>query len=492
MNRDTKSPDALPASSSLRRSAPKPLTTSSINALKADTMLADGAIRPGAGSLKIRKRSTAGGVICEWLFEWSRDGKTVRHSMSRYASAESPGGLTLSQARAEAARLQAIVKAGGDPIAKRDAERHATRSKANTAKIELQHASEKNLSALLATYICSLQLRGKPVSAYDAENIFSNHISKPFPEIASLPAADVLPQHFTKILARLVGPNVEQKKGRTALKLRSYAAAAFKMALGASIDPMAPSSAKEFGLTINPVAAIPATSMAAVFNRAGHRVLSADELRHFWCYVQSLDAVLPRLVLSLQMATCGQRIQQLLRLTHDDVKKQTVELYDPKGKRLQPRLHVLPLLPEVLEVVNELRRINPPTEELGAKTPLFSSRDSVVALESISIAVQQISDAMVAKQLAVSPFQARDIRRTVETVLAETLMVSKDTRAQLLSHGLSGVQDRHYDKGAHLAAKAQAMRLWNDHIADLCIGTCTATAQHAAHDINTDSLNLEP
>jgi len=156
----------------------------------------------------------------------------------------------------------------------------------------------------LAAYISSLKLRGKTVSACDAENTFSNHISKPFPEIASLPAAEVLPQHFTKILARLVGLNVEPKKGRTALKLRSYAAAAFKTALGASIDPMAPTSAKEFGLTMNPVAAIPATSMAAVFNRAGHRVISAEELRHFWCYVHSLDMVMPCLLLSLLMTTC--------------------------------------------------------------------------------------------------------------------------------------------------------------------------------------------
>jgi hypothetical protein len=35
---------------------------------------------------------------------------------------------------------------------------------------------------------------------------------------------------------------------------------------------------------------------------------------------------------------------------------------------------------------------------------------------------------------------------------------------------LSGVQDRHYDKGAHLVAKTTAMRVWNDFVADLCIG----------------------
>ena len=42
-------------------------------------------------------------------------------------------------------------------------------------------------------------------------------------------------------------------------------------------------------------------------------------------------------------------------------------------------------------------------------------------------------------------FNVRDIRRTVETMLAG-LGISKDTRAQLLSHGISGVQAAHYDQ----------------------------------------------
>ena len=70
------------------------------------------------------------------------------------------------------------------------------------------------------------------------------------------------------------------------------------------------------------------------------------------------------------------------------------------------------------------------------------------------------------------PFRAGDIRRTVETMLAaEPLRVSKDDRAQLLSHGISGVQDRNYDTGPHLFAKTEAMRLWNDFVANLCIGS---------------------
>lgn len=470
MNRDINIGDASDGNQSLRRSAPKPLTTAAINAIKPGKLLADGAIRPGFGSLKVRKRAIASGTVCEWIFEWSRGGKTVRQTIGRYSASESPGSFTLAQARAEAGRLQAVIKTGNDPLAQREAERHAARARVETEKSQRKTANEKSLAALLKAYVENLRVKKKTKSAYDAENIFSNHIVKPFPEIASLPAADVTPEHFSKILGRLVSPDVALKKGRTALKLRSYAGAAYKMSQGASLDPMATSSAHEFGVTINPVAAVPVTRMAAAFNKVGERALSKAELVAYLGYVAALDHSLPKLALQLQIATCGQRMQQLLRIRHSDVNGSILTIYDPKGKRLTPRVHLLPIIPEVDEILVALRLMNPPAKELGQDTPLFYSRRSLVALDSISGDVLKISKAMLANNLTQHPFRAGDIRRTVETMLSENLLISKDTRAQLLSHGISGVQDRNYDKGSHLKSKTDAMRKWNDFVATLCIG----------------------
>ena len=470
MNRDKNLDIVEIEKTQIRRSAPIPLTTAAINSLKPGKLLADGAIRPGFGSLKVRKRVTAGGIVSEWLFEWSRDGKTVRQSLGRYSVSEHAGHFTLTQARAEAARLQTIIKSGNDPLSQRDAERRATRDRIAAEEARSKIANEKSLAALLAAYVENLRIKNKSKSAYDAENIFANHILKPFPEIALLPAAEVTPEHFSKILARLVRPDVEIKKGRTALKLRSYAGAAYKMSQGASLDPMATSSAHEFGVKINPVAAIPVTNMAAVFNRVGERALNEEELVAYLGYVAAMEHGLPKLALLLQIATCGQRMQQLLRLTYADFNSTTLTLYDPKGKRLKPRVHILPIEPEVEEILATLSLMNPPTKELAQNTPLFYSRNSLVALDSISSYVLQISDALLAQNLIQQSFRAGDIRRTVETMLSETLQISKDTRAQLLSHGLSGVQDRNYDKGTHLPAKTEAMRRWNDFVADLCIG----------------------
>lgn len=454
MNRDTKP---------LRRQAPKPLTTTAIAGLKAGKMLADGAIRPGSGSLKVRKRITAGGVVTEWVFEWHRQEKTVRQSLGRYAVAEAPNCLTLTQARAEAGRLQALIKTGGDPVAEREIEREGVRVRQAAEVAVVREAKDKTLSALLDAYVTSLKAKKKVESAYDAENMFANHVTKPFPDLASLPASAVVPQHIARILVRLVGPAVEKKKGRTALKLRSYMAAAFKLALGASVDPMAPASASGFGLTINPASAVPATSMAAVFNRSGERALSPDEFRHYLAHLVAVPSPLPRLALQLQVASAGQRLQQLLRLTGVDINGSTLTLYDPKGRRTQPRPHVLPLIPEIEEVLGAVKE---QTEYKGGL--VFINGKAAMAPETVSGVVRSISDTMISEKQTATPFRGGDIRRTIETMLAETLHISKDVRAQLLSHGLSGVQDKHYDKGVHLPAKTAALRAWNDYVAELC------------------------
>ena len=68
-----------------------------------------------------------------------------------------------------------------------------------------------------------------------------------------------------------------------------------------------------------------------------------------------------------------------------------------------------------------------------------------------------------------APFQLRDIRRTCETMLA-ALKVSKDVRSHLLSHGLGGVQNQHYDHHTYWLEKVRAFKKWAAHLAKLKAG----------------------
>lgn len=89
---------------------------------------------------------------------------------------------------------------------------------------------------------------------------------------------------------------------------------------------------------------------------------------------------------------------------------------------------------------------------------LFSSTKGRVPLnvKSLSNKVIEISQEMVEEGIRKEPFQLRDIRRTIETTLA-SLGVPMEVRAQLQSHGLSGVQARHYDRHDYMEEKSAAM-----------------------------------
>ena len=64
-----------------------------------------------------------------------------------------------------------------------------------------------------------------------------------------------------------------------------------------------------------------------------------------------------------------------------------------------------------------------------------------------------------AGELERGPFSMRDLRRTAETHMA-ALGISSDVRAQIQSHGLGGIQARHYDRHDYMLEKRAALALW--------------------------------
>ena len=79
-----------------------------------------------------------------------------------------------------------------------------------------------------------------------------------------------------------------------------------------------------------------------------------------------------------------------------------------------------------------------------------------------------VTEMLKAKELR-EGFELRDIRRTCETMLA-ALGVSSDIRAQIQSHGLGGVQARHYDRHNYMEEKRATLEKWNRHLDKLIAG----------------------
>lgn len=421
-----------------------------------DLWRSDGGAR-GAGRLVARIMED--GVTFYFQYFVPGQGKEVKRSLPLGEYDETgKRGLSLSQARDRAAGLARLYRDGVTNLhthfeRQRESEGEATRRAA-------QDARRGSLHQLLNAYVGHLKNHGKQ-SAKDVRSIFNTHVFDAAPEIAARKANEVTVDDFV----RLIGKLTEAGKGRTAAKLRSYLRAAYSLAISSKTDPDAPMTLHTFGIETNPVASVGARRLSK-YNRARKRVLDASEMGAFLRRVDALDEGVQKDVLRLLLFLGGQRPMQLLRLTPADIDLQagTITLYDGKGSRREPRRHVVPLVKQAAEILE--RRL----VRVSDGIPLFSTDDrTTMRHETISVLVSEISAEMLGAKEAREDFELRDLRRTAETMLA-SLKVPSDVRAQLLSHGLGGVQNRHYDHHDYSLEKKRALERWARHLAKIKAG----------------------
>lgn len=381
--------------------------------------------------------------------------------------------VTQRGARTEARRLQTLIDQRIDPRelvreqeaakkAAKEAEQaaaEAERAAAEAAKAEADRQARYTLRALCDAYLSALERAGKGKSAAGARSLFKCHIDQ---DTANKPARAVTAHEVAALVRRVR----EAGKERAAGVLRSYLSAAFNAAKRAPFDSALPADLIPFDIEHNPVDAIPAIAV-----QRGDRTLSAAELRayigHLLRIGHETGPEISDTALLLALYAGGQRMAQLLRAKVGDFDQDTatLRLWDGKGKRTQPREHLLPLAPHAAGMVAALMERAKARETERAKQEgrapelaglwLFSTHGRV-AMNPETVSNRA---AEVCAGIGGEPFNVRDIRRTVETMLAG-LGISKDTRAQLLSHGISGVQAAHYDRHAYTEEKRAALVAW--------------------------------
>jgi integrase len=259
-----------------------------------------------------------------------------------------------------------------------------------------------------------------------------------------------LPDVGVDELLGIVASVVTRGHLREAAKLRAYLRAAFAAGIRARQDARASRELRALGVTQNP-----ARDLATIDGAASvrERALSVEELRAYWRRISALPDPAGAL-LRLHLLAGGQRIEQLARATRRELDSDasTLRLRDQKGRRKTPRLHVVPLLPPALEAVEAL---SPPSPDAFVFS--LNGGESGAAYSAVALRVRQVAAAMSqAGELAGGPFTVGDLRRTVETRLA-ALGVPEHVRAQLQSHGLGGVQARHYDRHRYDDEKRAAL-----------------------------------
>lgn len=414
-----------------------------------DVWLTDPAAR-GKGRLVCRC-TTAGSAILMFRYT-APDGARQIIRIGSY-DAEGRAGMTLDQARDEAGRLAKKYQAGTGHLREELQEEAEAKAAAKAASILAKTEADKrarrgSLSALIDTYVGTLEGRE---SQYDAKSVLRLHVQEAFPDLVALPAASIESKQLREVLARLVTAG----KGRTAAKARAYLRAAYSLAMRADSDPTLPEALTAFDVNANPLERLPSLSQ---YSKALDRALSHAELIAFWKRVKALPPGPSKDALCACILLGGQRPTQLLRVTAVDVDLSggTITLNDIKGRNrhTNPRRHVLPIPDDLMPIITRRH------EGLKADEPLFGSTHK----QTLSDLVTQISAVMLeASELERGAFQMRDIRRTAETHLA-ALGVSSDVRAQIQSHGLGGIQQRHYDRHDYMPEKRAALALWGQRL----------------------------
>ncbi len=392
-------------------------------------------------------RVTAAGTR-SYIFETSLHNKTIRITIGDIRT------WSVRKAQEEATRLKVLTDQGLDPrkLLRERQEAIAAEKEAQAAiKLKAEYRKHLTLHALLESYTRLLDTKGKNRSAASTRSAFKCHVFTD-KAIASMPANEVTSHHVAALIRKVQ----EAGKIRAAGILRSYISAAYNAARKAPFTATLPAELIPFNIENNPVEAVPAITVTA-----GNRTLSTEELR---AYITYLGDSLADKALRLALLTGGQRIAQLLRVTIADFDPElgTLRLFDPKGKRAAPREHLLPLASKAASLVAELVE----RAKEGSTAKLFTSHgETTMALETPGKRVTEICT-----EMGCARFNLRDIRRTCETMLAG-MSISRDTRAQLLSHGISGVQAAHYDRHDYFKEKQAALVAWEARLNEIATGT---------------------
>ncbi len=389
---------------------------------------------PGGGSLEARRLPTD---RIQFYWRYTADKRTERVPLGPHDPVAPPKSLRpTNRGYSIAAALEAardLAKHNHEVPGGLRAQRHREEREAALAAATKTAREAHSLKALCVAYCEWLEKQGKS-SHSEALGIFTNHLFDAFPDTARKPACEVEKREIVAAVRRLT----ELSKNATARKLRSYLRAAFSCAVKADSDAALPSTFMDFEVTLNPVEAT-----AAIRGRVDKRPLTVSELRRYWHALRTVEGEIGA-ALRLHVVTGGQRPAQLARLrAEEDVEASSLRLFDSKGKRIAAREHLLPVTAPIRDELQRLSQAGFVLSTDGGKTSMHPSSLSAWAGEA-------------GQRAHVEGFQLKRVRSGIETLLAAA-RVEKQTRGQLQSHGIGGVQDTHYDAHTYLPEKRAAL-----------------------------------
>ena len=325
---------------------------------------------------------------------------------------------------------------------KRDAEIQAEIE----AKKALEADQKYSLRALLELYI-TIKLEQGARDVRKAHNLFTKWVYST--DYASMAAHSIQPVDINLIVD---APLVEGKQS-VFRQLRAYLKAAFNLALDAKDTMGADARLKPFNITKVPVT-IP-KDKGLLETNARERNLDSTEVSHL---LRKLNDSYQADVVRLLLLT-GQRIRQLLEVPLIDLNlnDKTLTLTDRKGRRSQPKRHQIYLAHEAFRIVKTFADYS---NKIGSPYLFSRSPDGSLSQDMIRRYVKQLSSEMLKEGLIRENFQTRDLRRTVQSRMADQTRIPLEIQNRILSHGVYGLVEKHYMFAHYRPQFEEAMDIW--------------------------------
>lgn len=388
------------------------------------------------GALELRK-SPNGSVA--FYFRFYQNGESDREQIGLYDKLAPPKsvnptekGYSISAARAAAAALSAkhyeARNDGGLRAVLESEKAHAREMKEAAAAAAASKAH--TLERLVDVYI---NTRRNPETGKDIRKLFNKNVKVAFPGVAATPASEVTSEQIASVLRKML----EAGHKTTARQLRAYLRSAFEHARQVENDASISKDFATFNIKHNPVA-----DVANIANTRGvdKNPLMPEALREYWKLIDvpGKEAAFLR----LHLLSGGQRLGQLIRLKRPDVKRNVLILEDTKGRSGNVRHILVPLIPATAKALKEFAS----DEEFVFSVSPGRHISMTTVRRWMKMVMPVVPDG----------FQLKRVRSGVTTLLAK-LKVPKEIRDHLQSHGLSSVEDRHYNLYDYFDEKKEAL-----------------------------------
>lgn len=374
--------------------------------------------------------------------------KRVLVTIGRFKDSAKTSGFSLSDARDKCLEFESLLKQGVDVkshlIEKENEKQERIR------KMEAERL-QGSFAQLLDSYLNAMKADGKRSHA-NVRRALDCYVHNQFPSMVKKKANTVEVDDIQLILARMIDKGITTQANR----VRSYLHTAFQYGLKQDNNPRRHSVEEvKFNLKYNPVSFVP---KQADYERVGEHVISDGEIRIIW---RELSDISPMADWAIKLCfTTGQRFGELVRLEWSHFDEAEKLLLIPASVSKNKRDHVIPLNKLSLSVLKDMKKLT------GDYQYIFPASNRAGYIEDQHIDTGTISKVVrnyCVENKKVSKFLARDIRRTVKTLMGKA-GVSKELRDRIQNHAMTDVSSKHYDRYDYLPEKRQAMKVWNNYL----------------------------